>query len=366
MSGLRKHFRLLRLDVLGTLCVLALPLVHVSGISAQQPIEREISGVPSCAACTIGLRHVVSLGRMEDEVSIMPFSRLAMDSQSRYLIAPLAVSGEIAVFDANADFVRTIGRSGQGPGELGNIRYVAVSQGDSVLVMDRTRLTLFTPDGSYVRSRLLPNGVQAFRFFVLDDGRVLVNNYWQSRAAFGLLNQTYDEVRFFGRTITALDMDSLQYQLAIDAAGDIVAAQVNYGYVIEVWDTTGTFKRRYTRDVEWFPPWEMEPIRPERERPSRSREPKPRVTGLHFDVTGRLWVSIVVPDPHWRDAPVGDYGRRLDTVIEVIEWPSGGLHASQRFDSPVTILPNGFLCSREELESGLLHCVVWMAELETG
>jgi hypothetical protein len=340
-----------------------------SGATGQEPetrVEREIPPVAACENCTISLRHVATLGRMEDEVSIMRSSKLAMDSHDRFFIAPLGVTGEVAVYDPSGSFAGTIGRSGRGPGELGRVRHVVITPGDSLLVLDAMRLTLFSPTGDFVRGRQLPNGVQGFRYLALDDGRVLFNNYRQSHPALGLLDETYAEVRFFGRTISTRDLDSLQYMLALSPDGDVFAAQVNYGYVIEVWDTTGTFKHRFVRKVDWFPPWSMEPISRERRRPRTPRRYKPRISGLYSDGQGKLWVCITVADPDWEQASEGDYARLVDTIIDVIEMPSGRLYATQRFDGAIgRILPNGFLYGLEEDEPGLLRFSVWRPELET-
>jgi len=326
-------------------------------------IDREIDPRATCPECRIVLHHVASIGRLEDAASIGPASRLAIDHRGRYLLGPTFTMGEVAVYSPSGDLIGSIGRSGRGPGELGTPRYVAATRGDSVVVMDRTALNMFTAGGTFVRGRLLPSGVQSFSFLLLDDGRVLVNNYRPTRPAFGLLDETFAEVRFFGRTIQSMDWDSLQYQLTRGADGNLIAAQVNYGYVLEVWDTTGTLVRRYRRNVEWFPPWTMEPV--DESRPSAPRPYQPRITGLHTDGQGRLWVCVTVADPRASEAAEEDYDRRLDTVIEILEMPSGRLYMSQRLDIAVgEPLDNGFLYDREEdRETGLLRFRVWRPEV---
>ena len=369
MLGSSAHQYRHRSIACGGLWTYGVLMVSASGAWGQQPAVRaagEIPNAATCQHCSISFRHIATLGRMEDEVSIMPFSQLAMDSRGRFLVAPIGVNGEVAVFAPGGAFRGTIGRSGQGPGELARIRYLAVTPGDSLLVLDAMMLTLFTPDGDYVRSRRLPNGVQGFRFISLGDGRVLFNNYRQSRPAFGLLDETYAEVRFFGRTIATLDLDSLQYVLALGGDGDVIVAQQNYGYVIEVWDTTGTFKSRLVRKVEWFPSWTREPISRERPGPVVPQEPKPRITGLHFDETGKLWVCATVADPDWKDAREDDYARRFDTIIDVIDLSSRTLYTTQRFDGVISgVLPNGLLYELQQEESGLLRFTVWKPELKT-
>lgn len=335
--------------------------------SAQQrgPEIHEIPNEATCRECSITLHPVVTLGRMEDEASIMPSSRLAMDGSGRYLVAPTAATGEIAVFDGNGVFDRTIGRQGSGPGEFeSRIRYVEVTPGDSLVVLEAMKLTMLTPSGEYVRSGQLPDFVQGFRFLMLDDGRVLVNNYRTQNPALCLLDQEFNEVRLFGRTALGrmTGSDSLQYVLA-SRRGEIVVAQMNYGYALEVWDTTGAIKHRISRAVEWFPAWEPEPPQPERPVQSARPAPKPRIAGLHVDGQGRLWVLASIPDPNW-DQGSRDLDRWYDTVIDVIDVQSWQLYASERFDAALSVVSStGFLYDWREENSGLLRFAVWRPEI---
>jgi hypothetical protein len=71
--------------------------------------------------------------------------------------------GRIVVLDRQADqlhlfseageFIRSFGRSGDGPGEFANIATVTVAAGDSIIVLDRrhNRISVFHPDNGFVR-----------------------------------------------------------------------------------------------------------------------------------------------------------------------------------------------------------------------
>jgi len=74
-------------------------------------------------------------------------------------------SGEIVVLDggmrsrltvlsSSGEFLRTIGRNGEGPGEFGWVTSVQIGANDSLFVFDagRQRLLVFSPDGIWVRS----------------------------------------------------------------------------------------------------------------------------------------------------------------------------------------------------------------------
>lgn len=68
-----------------------------------------------------------------------------------------AQTAEIRVFDAEGGHVQTIGRRGQGPGEFSDLARLKLGSGDSILAYDYIgrRLSLFTPEGEFVRSATL-------------------------------------------------------------------------------------------------------------------------------------------------------------------------------------------------------------------
>jgi hypothetical protein len=61
---------------------------------------------------------------------------------------------EIRVYDATGEYIRDIGRVGEGPGEFTAPRWLHVMEGDSVLVFDarQKRLTVFGPGGEPART----------------------------------------------------------------------------------------------------------------------------------------------------------------------------------------------------------------------
>lgn len=65
-------------------------------------------------------------------------------------------------------------------------------------------------------------------------------------------------------------------------------------YVLELWDTTGRLHRRYTRNVDWFEPWDHQPGITE------DGPGNPQLQDIHEDRLGRLWVMVLVGDRRWR------------------------------------------------------------------
>ena len=88
-----------------------------------------------------------------------------------------ARSADVRVFDANGRYVTTVGKRGEGPGELREVFGMHVDGDDRVIVADRTsrRLTIFTDMGkSFTTKSLAEKGMIAPRpILSLDDSFVL-------------------------------------------------------------------------------------------------------------------------------------------------------------------------------------------------
>lgn len=86
------------------------------------------------------------------------------------------MSEEIRVFDADGEFLHTIGRKGPGPGEFALAMDMMLGRGDTIWVVDPQsgRYSAFAPNGRFLTShprRILSANTSATTF--LSDGRVL-------------------------------------------------------------------------------------------------------------------------------------------------------------------------------------------------
>ena len=348
--------------------------------SAQSLTMRSISPDPTCR-CSIILRRVAVLGDDEQaELAIAIGSRITRDSRKVFHVAPSHTMGIVARFDSTGKPLSTLGTPGRGPGELTRIRHALVTRGDSVLVYD-DRVSLFGPDGRFVRSGVPPGSARAFQFVALDDGRVVLNNYFPTRAAFVLLDESFAVVREFGpRTPddNQVDSDAIQFAMAPLPGGRLLGVAQRYRFAMTIWDSTGREVRRFDREPAWFPRYDFATVRTAARTPGSGQ--LPFVTSIRVDAEGRAWVVALVPDPKWpkprarparagEEAPwspplVADYPRRNDTVIEVIDLATGRVLISQRFDGFVPgIMEGGLMYGVRDTPGGLLVLDVWHPEI---
>ncbi len=346
------------------------PAAFALSQAPQEPVPlltTRISDDPACSRCRIVLAPVVTVGRAADAYAIPGMSYIAVDSRGRsYVASPRGAEG-VAMFGGDGAFQRYIGRAGHGPGELEGVTSLVVDSGDSLFVMDFDAVVLFSPAASLVREYRRPPGSRGLFFTSLGDGRIVMGNYAHSTPALLLVDAQSNLVRSFGRTLTrsSYDPDRLQFALARGNNGDIIAAQMNNQYVIDIWDTTGVLRRRLERQAGWFPPWSRQAT-PRREGDPAPR-PMPHISHVFVDSHNRLWSSGLVAERRWRPLAtipeVRDLRRQYDTIIEVIDLSSDRLILSQRFDEALFLLDGGLLASMSEDEDGLLHYLIWRAEI---
>lgn len=359
----------------GTFAVaIACFMLATGGVYAQ---DLTIPSAPSCPSCTIGLRPVASLGRAGDPVDVDP-SGVVVQRPGGYVIAPVGDRSQLAFYGSSGAFERVTGREGRGPGEFNNIRSLALLPSAAIAVLDY-RLTLLTPAGSLITSKPLPAGIVGGRLVALADGRLVVNNYQSAHAPLCLFGTDLSLTRCFGGAAAAGRMAPKTLE-RFPVPGDratIWSGTVWYHYLIERFDTLGHRITRIQRDAPWFPA-----SRPEDD-PGGSilqSRPLPHLSGLWVDARGRIWTAVLVPDPRWHaveaapptgreghgsgGAAVSDWGKYLDTILEVIDPATARVIVSQRFPGVMGgFTRDGLLTEFREGEDGPVHAEVMRAEV---
>ncbi len=92
-----------------------------------------------------------SEGREEYMFSEIP--SIAVDDENR-IYAVDSKEAHIKVFDENGSYLRTIGRKGQGPGEIGRTNYVSITSQNELMLLDagNRRITFFSQDGEFIKN----------------------------------------------------------------------------------------------------------------------------------------------------------------------------------------------------------------------
>lgn len=330
--------------------ILALPwFIHLALLSPGTTVALQQDATilrmdEQCGQCTIERTRVAVLGDSAGPGYVGPWYRIARDARGRFLVAHPANRGEIAVFDGTGDYVATVGREGEGPGEYKFVRHI-VPRGDTIHVFDSRLLrhTILSSDFEVLGTRRFrgdPLGVA-----VLHDTVVVYNVVIPTREGSGsplhLMDATGRVTNSFGTAGDAASRTEFGFAgwRAIAPAGqESVWAMRKTRYQVEKWSTDDGLLSRFVRQVDWFPPHRREPM------PHPDQPPVPFVVDVHEDQRDRLWVLLGLPDPEWyegiekSDVPEGtgyqiaDSSKFFDSVIEVIDAERGVVLGSGRFD----------------------------------
>ena len=110
------------------------------------------------------LEEELSIGVAEgaEEYMFLDAREVAVDNRERIFVSDRR-GFHIKVFDKFGNYITTIGRKGQGPGEFSQISNIQITPRNELMVYERMgfKLTFFSLDGDYIRTVLL-KGIQAF------------------------------------------------------------------------------------------------------------------------------------------------------------------------------------------------------------
>ena len=269
-----------------------------------------------------------------------PGTRLVMDKAGRFYTANArGYPGTIAVWGADGAFLRTIGREGQGPGELSARGAVSMFMDakDNLHVRDGSQSwSTFDTAGRFVK-RVSSQELGGFpsNTAVLDDGTVLTGMMVPSGAGnyFHRAGLDGKPIRSFGPITGQPGVTQSRAERTIAYAGgtEFWAAPATgdpRGYVLERWSTDGKLLQTIKRDVPWF--------RASGGGPRGREDPRPpQVSALHLDDAGLLIAMAVTPNEKWRYVADAAERRRVedefyDLRIDVIDTRSGTLLSSER------------------------------------
>lgn len=364
-----------RLFALITACVLGPTLSGCRDSRSQVSATDE-----GCDSCAVKLRLAASLGSAADSSGIDILSSPSRDSSGRVLVGPMMGLYEFALFDSSGQFVRAVGVHGHGPGEFDNIQRVAFTRGDSVVVLD-TRLTLLSPSLGFVRTVALPADVMPTELLVLQDGSVVVNSHSAYGRAFTLFDANFRKIGSFGPTMVGAkeaQPSDLIYHMTRDKSGGFWAARQDREPLLYHFDSLGRQMDSMVLPLIWYRPWPSTPSRHQDD--FTSTRPPPRISGIWLDPDGRMWITGIVADTHWKPdllaqllshssehslPPPSELAKLYDTFIEVVDVSTGTSFARRRIDDIMAFSSDGSLWSFGEGPSGDLTILLHKFVLDT-
>jgi len=196
---------------------------------------------------------------------------MAFDSDSTFVLGEMAMT-RLRRYSVDGEFLRSIGRPGQGPGEFGAMNDIVVHR-DSLVVWDSRwrRISWFGPDDEFARSVRLQNTVWGFAGSydgVLDSGDLLAHT-----GAGQATESTYLVFDGEGAPIRRLDdipgqrrfpgsarplgpsgerSDGVEHFAPFPHATTSGANIVRYDgprYEVEIWDATGSLRSIFRVDT---------------------------------------------------------------------------------------------------------------------
>jgi hypothetical protein len=129
---------------------------------------------PMCGEDAIKIEEELTIGEAEgrEEYLFENLWWIVVDDKDRIFISEGAGNrAHIKVFNSSGDYLMTIGRRGEGPGEFVQVSDIQITPENELMVYDRrlAKLTFFSLDGDYLRT-ILMRGKQVFNLMLTSQG----------------------------------------------------------------------------------------------------------------------------------------------------------------------------------------------------
>lgn len=186
--------------------------------------------------------------------------------QGAYLTS-VSGGGSIAVWSEDGDFLRTIGRPGEGPGELAVSAIPFVDAEGTVHVLDAFagRWSRFSLDGEFLgstTSALLHQVVYSTESALLDPSRLLIGRpapLGATSSQFRIVGADGSLFREFGEVPSQIGVERRGRAVAYGGDDSFWAAPRDGDpYVLEEWSLDGRLLRTVRREAAWIPALDAE------------------------------------------------------------------------------------------------------------
>lgn len=161
----------------------------------------------------------------------------------------------VKVFNQNGKYLRTIGRPGQGPGELFFPRSVDYTSYDEVVVGTANNITYFSPEGEYLKSLPLTNAPRGTSIKIDSDGNIFGLSSFRDLGVYELRKYDPEFSQLYSYDSSPHPPEELQRTGKMDPffnalkwdiinGNQIVCGYPGEGYILKIYDSSANLIRK--------------------------------------------------------------------------------------------------------------------------
>jgi hypothetical protein len=358
----------------------ALTALSYSAHAQARPKPVRIPDTPTCPGCSVTLRQIAILGAQEGPGELDgPPVAIREDRQGRFWVIP-GWQDPPRIYSAKGEYLATIGRKGEGPGEYMGASTIVPLPGDSMLIVDDLlwRATVLGPDNKPHRSLIVTPGSH-IEFVLKWPASVMARGWVPSRTQQGF---PLHHVSLAGREMKFLQSfspDTAKWARQFDLWSRVQPFEERGGfwsvntfrYRFTQWSPDRTMLADYERVAEWFPKSDRRTGAGGPEVP-----PMPQLIRVMPTAGNRVWAIANAPSANWRQAwpivPPGlseiDYRKvahekLYDSVVEEIDLTSARVISRTRMSRWIIAgLDGGRVATYELSAFGVPRIVIYAIE----
>ena len=173
----------------------------------------------------LDLEEDLKIGNEEDEnYQFYRVRDVALDSHLNIYILD-AGNHRVQKFDKNGNYLQTIGRKGQGPGEFAGPSNVFINSQDNLYVSEGRRIQIFNSSGNFMKSIPLENSISDF--YVDSRGDIFANASWLNEEG---RKRVIVKINSEGKIIkTIAEFSDIKQVIKMDSE-KVVAIQARHSY----------------------------------------------------------------------------------------------------------------------------------------
>lgn len=300
---------------------------------------------PTCRLmCSIRVSEAAALG--DADGAVIGYNHVAVKGGERILVSTSPEAWTVLEFTSDGDFVRSWGRPGQGPAEIGFVRSLHVEANGDVVVFDpgNRAAKRFSPEGEFISSEPFNASIDRNGALVLSDGSAVIAGLVPTSDQVGLRLHRWRDGEFLWSAVHSTGpVRGRVPSTAIHVSGDTLWTADKRGRMRFQARSlaTGELLRTIEIQRDWFDDFQEAVGAPGNDDPMMGVF-RPVATIEDIYVSGRrLLVLGTAPGRDWTKANergFRDLGVLTDNYIEVIDLDTNELIVSERINEDDTLL----------------------------